>query len=201
MFGCSGIENAGLWFICHPLHRKKQVDSNKPLPVWTNRAPQKFRQSNHTFCVKAGESVLISLLVICWAAQKRAPVYKEICSEAIFFRILQSTTDFIKLNFVHTSSVVEFFTGETTVSSSFLDCFCHHLWTVPTQILFLLQMLALFQLVGVDTEFLEPEKVEGISQQQKTRRFLHFTTVQDLQDSMGLLSTAVGDQWETLSMP
>lgn len=141
-----------------PSTQKKRVDSDKPLPVWTNRAPQKFRRSNHTFCVKAGESLVFSFLVICWAAKKRAPVYKEIISEAIFFRILQSTTDFMNWSVYTPVGGLNF----SLVKPPFRQV----LWIVygnpslnganPSSS-FLQAILALFQLVGLDTEFLEPE--------------------------------------------
>ena len=90
--------------------------------------------------------------------KKRAPVYKEIISEAIFFRILQSTTDFMNWSVYTPVGGLNF----SLVKPPFRQV----LWIVygnpslnganPSSS-FLQAILALFQLVGLDTEFLEPE--------------------------------------------
>ena len=117
------------------LYTKKQVDSDKPLPVWTNRAPQKFRRSNHTFCVKAGESLVFSFLVICWAAKKGPQFTKRLFQKPFFSGSCnQPQISWIEVC-THQSVVWIFHWWNHRFVKSCGLFMATHLWTGPTQVL------------------------------------------------------------------
>lgn len=121
MFGCSGDENAGRWFVCHPLHKKNRW-------ILTNHCqfeqtePPKSSDGQITLFVSKPVSLWFFLFWWFVGLQKKGPSLQRDYFRSHFFQDPAINHRFHELKCVHTSRWFEFFTGETTVSSSLVDC-------------------------------------------------------------------------------